>query len=81
MEEQGVKIKKYQMEPPVLEQCLGCISASFERFEPSNCPEIKNVRTVTATCSQGQDPFAEGACSSFQAGSPQHITSLPIVAG
>lgn len=81
MEEKKVEIRFYEDEPPVLEQCQGCANAIIERFEPKNCPLIEDIRTLIVNCLLGRDTFAEGTCSSFQAGSPRNIISLSLLGG
>ncbi|MEK7151631.1 MAG: hypothetical protein AAB784_02885 [Patescibacteria group bacterium] len=72
-------IKTYLIEPPILDQCPNCTYAAIDKFEPMNCPEIHQVAMPIIICLQNHWIFAEGPCNSFQAGTPQKITSLPIL--
>ncbi len=72
-------IKIYAVEPPVLDQCPGCVNAVITNFEPLGCPEIKNIRTSVVICLRNHDVFAEGVCNSFKTGTPQNGISLPLL--
>ncbi len=60
-----IEIKQYKKEPRCFCQCTECVFASTVIFEPKDCDDIKNMRSIGVRCTRGNDTLSETLCLSF----------------
>jgi hypothetical protein len=76
-----VNIRIYDKEePPIIAQCISCVHAVTQVFDPENCSERLAVATTHLACSLGNDCWCEKKCNDFVEGTPRQATLIPISA-
>ena len=60
-----IKIVRFDSEPRILQQCGECVFAKFTQSIPANCEDLKNMRSTTVECADGQNIWQESPCIQF----------------
>lgn len=60
-----INIRHFDSEPRILQQCGECALAKFVQFVPANCEDLKNMRSTTIECLDGQNIWQENHCPQF----------------
>lgn len=60
-----IEIRRFDTEPRILQQCGDCRLAKLTQFIPANCDDLKNMRSTTLECVEGQNIWQENSCAQF----------------
>ena len=60
-----IEIRRFDIEPRILQQCGDCVFAKLIKFEPPDCEDLKNMRSTTMECANHQNIWQESSCAQF----------------
>ncbi len=71
---------RYEVDPPILDQCGSCMHATITPFiPPYTCPLPMEMAAIHIECKENHDCWQEGSCANFVAGAPEIKTTLVTV--